>query len=132
MKQTSFLDAPEVQVRHVDRGVSLAAKRLRKARERAEQERLRTEAGLPDWHTRAVQMVKAYVDAHPRKVFLTEDVRKWAGGYGFDDPADGRDWGHVMVSAHKAGHIEPRGYKAARSSNGSPKRAWKRKPHFPG
>jgi hypothetical protein len=77
----------------------------------------------PDWQDAALQQLIDYARQHDR--FLTEDVREYALQHGLDDPPDGRAWGHVVRRAVRLGHIDRDGYRAAKSSNCSPKPLWK-------
>lgn len=57
--------------------------------------------------------------------FIAEEVREWAEGEGLiSPPHDSRAWGHIMRKAAKDKRIRKVGYKAAKSSNLSPKVLW--------
>lgn len=58
--------------------------------------------------------------------FLAEHARSFAAGLQFEEPPDGRAWGAVLRDAAKQGLIVKVGYRAARSSNLSPKVLWRR------
>jgi hypothetical protein len=77
-------------------------------------------SGWSDW---AMWALLEYAD-NALGTFLTEDVRAFARAGGLPDPPDGRAWGAVMRRAAKAGYIKSVGYRAARSSNLSPKVLW--------
>ncbi len=80
---------------------------------------------IPDWSDQALTLVRFYAAASLRE-FMAEDVREWAYASGLPPPPDGRAWGAVMQRARWFGYIKPAGYRAARSSNMSPKVLWTR------
>ncbi len=82
---------------------------------------------IADWSDRAVGMVRWFAEDIALGAFLTEDVRDWSRSR-LPPPPDGRAWGAVMRRAKQAGYIVPAGYRAARSSNLSPKVLWARGP----
>lgn len=60
-------------------------------------------------------------------VYTVEQMREWAKAKGLPDSPDARSWGAVTRAAIRQGVIEPTGgYAPARSSNGSPKRLYRR------
>lgn len=87
----------------------------------------RADQHVDDWTPRALQMLVAFArDA--RGDFLIEDARAYAEARDLPAPTDERAWGHVAQRAKRAGLIEPVGFAASRSSNGSPKTLWRRVP----
>ncbi len=81
---------------------------------------------IAEWSDRAIGLVREFALGSDRP-FLTEDVRHWVRlTHELPEPPDGRAWGAVMRRAKLAGYIIPAGYRAARSSNLSPKVLWTR------
>ena len=79
------------------------------------------------WQDHAITYLCSYV-RNCLTPFLAEDVVQFACRDGLcPEPPDARAWGHVMQRAKRMGLIEPCGYRAARSSNGSPKVLWRAK-----
>lgn len=67
-----------------------------------------------------------YRAAHPKKDFLTEDVREWGEQLGMvDAPLNAKAWGGVMRRCAANGIIRKVGYGPARTSNCSPKVLWR-------
>lgn len=85
----------------------------------------------PGWIDRATEAVRRYATRHVYRSdepseFTIERVREFMAG-SIEDPPDGRAWGHVTRRAVQLGIIEPTGgYAPAASSNGSPKRLYRR------
>ncbi len=75
------------------------------------------------WSDEAVALVRLFAVGHIGE-FLTENVREWAYASGLPLPPDGRAWGAVMRRAERFGYVRAVGYRAARSSNLSPKVLW--------
>lgn len=92
----------------------------------------RAELRVPGWIDHAVDAVRDAVThsaVHLRGEFTIERIREWlsAERVPLQDPPDGRAWGHVTRRAVALGIIEPTGgYAPAASSNGSPKRLYRR------
>ena len=81
-----------------------------------------------NWRHAALLWVIRYARATNGQ-FLTEDVREFAyTNGGFQSPADGRAWGQVIRDAARKGIVVQDGTLRARSSNLSPKVAWRRAP----
>lgn len=77
------------------------------------------------WSEEAEAAVRLYCVQHPRKQFLTEDVRAWAESMGLvSQPENGRAWGAVIQRCARLGLIRRVGYAPAKSSNLSPKPLW--------
>lgn len=82
---------------------------------------------IAEWSDRAVEFVRLFARAAVGVgEFLAENARHFAHARGLPDPPDGRAWGAVMRRARRAGYIKNVGYRAARSSNLSPKVLWAR------
>lgn len=84
----------------------------------------------PGWIERAVEEVRAFAKKQdPDALFNIEDVRVGRDAHA-PTGADERSWGHVAKRAIKLGVIvKTNMMKEAASSNGSPKRAYRRGPH---
>lgn len=99
---------------------------IQRAAERAE----RTE---PGWVDRAAEAVRDYALnslAGINGEFTIDEARPWiAANTRLADPPDGRAWGAATRRALKLGYIVATdGYAPAASSNGSPKRLYRRGP----
>jgi hypothetical protein len=92
----------------------------------------RAERVVPGWIDSAAEAVRDFVRHNLLGMtgeFTIEVARRWAADMGLQDPPDGRAWGHVTRRAVQLGIIEPTGgYAPAASSNGSPKRLYRRGP----
>lgn len=76
------------------------------------------------WKRRATGYLLEYLATPFRcTIFLAEDVREFAKG--LEDPPDPRAWGAVFRDAARKGLIVKMGYMPAKSSNLSPKVAWR-------
>jgi hypothetical protein len=78
----------------------------------------------PTWRERAALFIWQYGIKADRR-FLIEDAAAWAYSQGLDSPPDGRAWGAAVRLAKSREWIESDGYMAAKSSNMSPKVAWR-------
>jgi len=76
-----------------------------------------------NWTERAITYIHLYARQHP--YLRCEHCRVWAEHDGLPPPTDKRAWGWAIQEARRQGLIEPAGYEAAISSNGSPKVRWK-------
>lgn len=102
---------------HVDRTAAAARRDLgieRAARKSGE-----------DWQQAALDRLRMYLRAWELP-FLTEDFSHWALANDFRPPHDGRAWGAVMQTAARRKLIRKVGYRAAKTSNLSPKVLWQR------
>jgi len=79
-----------------------------------------------EWTSNAINYLVSFLKTI-NKPFLVEDVRNYSITYGLEPPPDGRAWGHVIKLAQKNNLVETCGFRAANSSNGSPKVLWKKK-----
>lgn len=95
----------------------------------AERAAHRAERTEPGWINRAAEAVRDVVKFAGFVVgdqFTIEQVRACVG-CALSEPPDARAWGHVTRRAVQLGYIEPTGgYAPAASSNGSPKRLYRR------
>jgi hypothetical protein len=82
----------------------------------------RADRAEPGWTETALDLLRAFIAAHPAP-FLAEEFRAWAAGH-LADPPDARAFGAVMTAAKKLGLVEFVGYAPANSSNRSPKCRW--------
>lgn len=91
---------------------------IRRAHEHAE-------ADEPGWTERAALYLRDYAArvAHGQP-FLLEDARE-ASGARVSAPANPKAWGRAVQVAARRGWLVREGYAPARSSNGSPKCAWR-------
>ena len=80
------------------------------------------EMDSPEWIQRAAMMIRIYSASHAK--FLIEDVVGFASEQGLPSPPDGRAWGAAARRAKSKGYIRSCGYRAAKSSNLSPKVLW--------
>lgn len=79
-----------------------------------------------EWRERAATLLEAYADKQVRgKPFLIEDATQFAYDAGLPVPPDGRAWGAAVRLAKSKGFIVACGYRAAKSSNLSPKVLWR-------
>jgi hypothetical protein len=78
----------------------------------------------PGWVDRAAEAVRMFAnDSHPLS-FTIEDAR---ASFSAPEGVDLRAWGHVTRRALRLGYIEPTGdYAPAASSNGSPKKLYRK------
>ena len=87
---------------------------------------LHADATIDGWTVQASVLFVDYArDIAKGQPFLTEEVREWAEDGGLPSPPDRRAWGHIAKAMKMAGHVTNAGFRAARSSNGSPKVAWR-------
>ncbi len=95
---------------------------IQRAADRAE----RTE---PGWVDQAAEALRKIVLASSlQRTFTIDQARHWCR-HDVADPPDGRAWGAVTRRALKLGYIVATdGYAPAASSNGSPKRLYRRGP----
>lgn len=90
---------------------------------------------LPGWCDRAAEAVRqALLRTRLDDTFTIEQLRgaiATADLLPLPDPPDARAWGHVTRRAVKLGYVErlPGQYRAAVSSNGSPKPLYRRGPN---
>lgn len=89
---------------------------------------------LPGWCDRAAEAVRqALQRTRMDDAFTIEQVRGAIATADLlpEDPPDGRAWGHVTRRAVKLGYVErlPGQYRAAVSSNGSPKPLYRKGPN---
>jgi len=68
------------------------------------------EATEPGWSDRALEMIRAY--PAPGRMFMAEDVSRWAVAQGFNPPPNGRAWGGVFSRAARQGIIKRVGFAA--------------------
>jgi hypothetical protein len=89
----------------------------------------KAERVAPGWIARTVEAVRYLAKIRPADApFTIEQVRVTLGST-VPEPPDGRAWGHVTRRAVALAIIEPTGgYAPAASSNGSPKRLYRRGP----
>ena len=79
----------------------------------------------PGWTDRALGFLLVYGDLQAE--FISEDVARWAHANGLPDPTDSRAWGAVFNRASRRGLIHKTGgFRAAVTSNGSPKPVWRK------
>ena len=57
------------------------------------------ESCAPGWGDRALDSLRAYIDAHPREVFIAPTVRVWSVQHGLDEPPNEYAWGNVFRRA---------------------------------
>lgn len=109
--------------------LNLAAARARGDRG-AERAASKADRAVHGWVDRAAEAVRDFVLhnlAGMTREFTIETVRVRAKDFGLPDPPDARAWGHVTRRAVQLGYIEATGgYAPAASSNGSPKRLYRR------
>lgn len=80
----------------------------------------------PGWSDRARACVIMFCTQSKGKRFLLEDVRGWAESIGLIEPPENeKSWGGVVRRCAKEGIIKQDGYLPAKSSNMSPKTAWR-------
>lgn len=100
----------------------------------AERAANKAERAAPGWIDAAAERVRDFTRHNLLGMtgeFTVETAREWAASMGFKAPdgADARAWGHVTRLAVRLGYIEPTGgYAPAASSNGSPKRLYRKCP----
>lgn len=75
-----------------------------------------------DWKDGAIRLIRDLPRGHE---FLTEDIREALDAGGFT-VHDARALGPLVKAQQRAGYIDAIGYRAARSSNLSPKVLWVR------
>lgn len=99
----------------------------------AERAAHRAERNSPGWIDVAAEKIRDYVrlDAAGMAMdFTIEKARQWAADKNLPAPPDARAWGHVTRRAVKLGYIVETGeYAPAASSNGSPKRLYRKGPN---
>lgn len=85
------------------------------------------DAAQATWVQTAVTWVRAWAWLHraDHSTWLLEDAREAYEEAGLPAPADGRWWGRVVQRLQRDGVIVAAGYGRARSSNLSPKVAWR-------
>jgi len=88
----------------------------------------RADREIDDWTLKAVALFAEYA-SRSFDPFLTEEARVFAESHGLPNPPDGRAWGHVAKRCQRDGLTVSAGFGSAKSSNGSPKVLWKRKPN---
>jgi hypothetical protein len=76
------------------------------------------------WRDSAARLINAYACTHGD--FLVEDAAEYAYARSLPLPPDGRAWGAAVRLAKSRGYIVACGYRAAKSSNLSPKVLWRR------
>lgn len=96
----------------------------------AERAAHRAQRAAPGWIDRAAEAVRDFCRhnlAGMTGQFTIEVARERAMSFGLPPPPDARAWGHVTRRAVQLGYIEPTGgYAPAASSNGSPKRLYRK------
>jgi len=88
----------------------------------------RADREIDDWSQKAVALFAEYARKAPSP-FLTEEARQYAELHGLSSPPDGRAWGHIAKRCQRDGLTISAGFGSAKSSNGSPKVLWKKKPN---
>jgi hypothetical protein len=88
----------------------------------------RADREIDDWTLKAVALFADFARKAPSS-FLTEEARQYAESHGLPNPPDSRAWGHVAKRCQRDGLTVSAGFGSAKSSNGSPKVLWKRKPN---
>jgi hypothetical protein len=96
---------------------------FRRGHEAAEAAADRADRDSDGW-TEQAEVLFARFAKEAAKPFLTEEARRFAESCGLPKPPDGRAWGHVAKKCQRTGVIVPAGFRAAKSSNGSPKILW--------
>lgn len=96
----------------------------------AERAARRAERAEPGWIDRAAEAVREVAQvslAHFVAGEFTIEQARALNSADLPTPPDGRAWGHVTRRAVQLGYIQPTGgYAPAASSNGSPKRLYRR------
>jgi hypothetical protein len=77
------------------------------------------------WVEEAMAQLKTFLAQRGDAPFLGEEARASAELAGLAEPADKRAWGGIFQKARRLGMIERVGYRAALSSNSSPKVLWR-------
>lgn len=77
------------------------------------------------WRDTAAKLVLVYAEQQGSKPFLIEDAASYAYAHGLPRAREPRAWGSVVQLAKRRGYIVGAGYAAARTSNCSPKCAWR-------
>jgi hypothetical protein len=75
------------------------------------------------WRAHAAKLIGDYA-AWARMPFLIEDAAAYAHTHGLPVPTDGRAWGSAAQLAKRLKLVRPCGFRAAKSSNLSPKTLW--------
>lgn len=87
----------------------------------------RAERRVPGWIDSTVEALRALVKIRSASNAFTIEQARVALEKSITAPPDGRAWGHVTRRAVALGIIEPTGgYAPAASSNGSPKRLYRK------
>lgn len=90
----------------------------------AERAASRAERTQPGWIDRAAEAVRGFAVGSGPFAFTIEEAR---ASFQAPEGVDLRAWGHVTRRAVQLGYIEPTGdYAPAASSNGSPKRLYRK------
>jgi hypothetical protein len=78
---------------------------------------------VSNWSVDATEYLLKFA-GEVREPFLVESARSWAHEHGLTDPPDQRAWGSVVRMLYRSGRLGFAGYRAAPSSNYSPKCLW--------
>lgn len=89
----------------------------------------RADRKVTDWSKDAYTALTLYIDAHPAREFMVEEVRSWAeGGLGLTSPPDARAWGGIMQRANRAKLVQSMGYRPSGNvhAHNRPTAVWKK------